>query len=85
MYNALNDYILEGMPCDRVNVILDSDENKIIWKANKCLHNAHWEVVGGKVENFYNLREAWISAFVNSLNKDFYFKSLGDYTYSIKR
>ncbi|NFN88050.1 hypothetical protein FDF31_15605 [Clostridium sporogenes] len=85
MYNALNDYILEGMPCDRVNVILDSDENEITWKANKCLHNSHWEAVGGKVENFYDLREAWISAFVNSLNKEFYFKSLGDYMYSIKR
>lgn len=85
MYNALNDYILEGMPCDRVNVILESDENQIIWKTNKCLHSSYWEFVGGKVENFYNLRGAWIFAFVNSLNNEFYFKSLGDYTYSIKR
>ncbi|MDU1320213.1 MAG: hypothetical protein E6931_01730 [Clostridium botulinum] len=85
MYNALNDYILEGMPCDRVNVILDSNENEIIWKANKCLHTTHWEAVGGEVANFYSLREAWVAAFINSLNKEFHFESLGNYTYSIKK
>ncbi|KEI75801.1 hypothetical protein CF095_14720 [Clostridium botulinum] len=85
MYNALNDYILEGMPCDRINVILESNENEILWKANKCLHTPHWETVGGEVENFYSLREGWISAFINSLNNKFHFKSLGNYTYSIKK
>ncbi|KEJ01006.1 hypothetical protein N494_08525 [Clostridium botulinum A2B7 92] len=85
MYNALNDYILEGMPCDRINVILESNENEILWKANKCLHTPHWETVGGEVENFYSLREGWISTFINSLNNKFHFKSLGNYTYSIKK
>lgn len=85
MYNALNDYILEGMPCDRVNVVLSSDENEIAWKATQCLHSPHWQAVGGKVQNFYDLREAWISAFVTSLNDDFHFEALGDSTYSINR
>lgn len=85
MYNALNDYILEGMPCDRVNVILSSNENEITWKATQCLHTTHWEAAGGKVENFYHLREAWISSFVTSLNSDFHFEVLGEHTYSIKR
>lgn len=85
MYNALNDYILEGMPCDRINVILESNENEILWKANKCLHTPHWETVDGEVENFYSLREGWSSAFINSLNNKFHFQSLGNYTYSIKK
>ncbi|WP_251859594.1 hypothetical protein [Clostridium sp. Marseille-Q2269] len=85
MYNALNDYILEGMPCDRVNVILNCNENEILWRATKCLHSSHWESVGGDVKNFYSLREQWIESFISSLNKDFHFEALGDYTYSIKR
>ncbi|ACQ52784.1 conserved hypothetical protein [Clostridium botulinum Ba4 str. 657] len=85
MYNALNDYILDGMPCDRINVILESNENEILWKASKCLHTPHWETVGGEVENFYSLREGWSSVFINSLNNKFHFESLRNYTYSIKK
>lgn len=29
MYNALNEYILEGMPCDRVNQIIENNDDEI--------------------------------------------------------
>ncbi|PKM94011.1 MAG: hypothetical protein CVU84_11110 [Firmicutes bacterium HGW-Firmicutes-1] len=68
IYQALNEYILEGMPCDRVNEIVDSSEEQFTWVTTTCLHNQHWEKVNGDVNNFYTFREAWIEAFVNELN-----------------
>lgn len=85
IYNALNDYILEGMPCDRINIILTSNENEISWEGRKCLHAEHWQAVDGSVENFYDLRGEWISAFVASLSNEFHFETLGKGVYSIKR
>lgn len=74
IYKAMNDYILEGMPCDRINQILSSSEDKIEWSAQRCLHKVFWDKVGGDVSNFYELRNAWIKSFVNALNKNFVYE-----------
>ncbi|GAA0726270.1 hypothetical protein GCM10008905_22630 [Clostridium malenominatum] len=71
IYNMLNDYILEGMPCDRVNETLENNEDMFSWRTTKCLHATHWEEEGGDVNNFYKLREAWVKSFVKALNSSF--------------
>lgn len=71
IYNAMNDFILEGMPCDRVNEVMVSNEQEFIWETTVCLHTPYWEEVEGNVQNFYVLREAWIKAFVTTINSDF--------------
>lgn len=71
IYIILNDYILEGMPTDRVNEILSGNENVIIWRTAKCLHKPYWDEVNGDVEHFYDLREAWVKAFVETINPEF--------------
>ncbi len=43
IYNSVNDYILDGMPCDRVNEIVDSNENIVEWKRRICVHKDIWE------------------------------------------
>ncbi len=71
IFNAMNDYILDGMPCDRVNEVISNEENKITWKSRICVHKDIWEEVGCDVDYFYNLRNAWIKVFVNNLNNNF--------------
>lgn len=85
MYNALNEYILEGMSCDRVNEVTENNENEIVWETTQCLHSVHYEAEGGDVNNFYDLREEWIKAFVKSLNNAFIFEKLRSNTQRIKR
>lgn len=85
MFNALNEYILEGMPCDRVNEVTENNEDEIVWETTQCLHSVHYEAVSGDVKNFYDLREEWIKAFVNSLNSEFAFEKLTSNTQRIKR
>ena len=61
LYQALNDRLLEGMPCDRVNEVLEQSEHRVVWQQTADLHRPFWDAVGGKIENYYLLRNAFIS------------------------
>lgn len=71
IFNAINDFILEGMPCDRVNEVIENSDNEFTWRTTRCLHKPYWEQVGGDVQIFHDLREIWLEAFVESLNPNF--------------
>lgn len=85
IFNALNDYILEGMPCDRVNEIVSSNDNEFVWQTSICLHTPYWQKVHGNVSNFYELREAWVKAFVEKLNPYFTYVRSAENTHRISR
>ncbi|MHC1722822.1 MAG: hypothetical protein AB9836_06405 [Aminipila sp.] len=74
MFNAMNDFILEGMPCDRSNEIISSDDNQITWKTSTGLHEPYWTQVNGNIENFYDLRDVWIASFIEELNPKFSYR-----------
>lgn len=74
IYNKINDYILDGMPCDRVNEIISSSENKIEWRRRLCVHKDIWDKVGLDVNLFYQLRSLWIKSFVNTVNSNFVYR-----------
>jgi hypothetical protein len=61
VYRALNDVLLEGMPCDHVNEILEQSEQHVLWHQTVDLHLPFWDAVGGKIENYDLLRGAFIS------------------------
>ena len=83
IYTAINDFILEGMPCDRVSETLASDEKEYMWKNSRCLHEGHWQRANGDVSVFYSLRTSWIKSFVNEINRKFSFEQLPENTYRI--
>lgn len=71
IFNSVNDYILDGMPCDRVNEVISQDEEKVIWKRRICVHKDIWEFANGDVNYFYDLRNLWIKSFVTEVNNEF--------------
>lgn len=71
IFNSVNDYILDGMPCDRVNEVISQDEEKVIWKRRICVHKDIWESANGDVNYFYDLRNLWIKSFVTEVNNEF--------------
>ena len=85
IFNAMNDYILDGMPCDRVNEVLSQEEDKVVWKRRICVHKKIWEDLGGNVDTFYSLRDKWINSFVNKLNNDYKYVFLGNNEFSIEK
>jgi hypothetical protein len=78
IYKALNDYILEGMPCDRVNNITENTEDKLEWENEMCLHKGYWDAVSGDIKLFYDLRNAWIKSFVENTNDNFVYNPYRD-------
>lgn len=59
-YKVIGDSLLDGMPCDHANILIEENEDKVLWKRNTCVHKKYWDEVGGSVENYYSLREAFI-------------------------
>lgn len=82
-FNALNNFILEGMPCDRVNQVIESDDNKFVWQTTECLHKPYWDQVKGDIAIFYRLRDAWVKAFIESLTPSFKYIKSEDATHQI--
>lgn len=83
IYNSLNDYILDGMPCDRVNEVIISQDDIVEWKRRICVHKDIWEKEGMDVEVFYDLRNLWIKGFVNEVNGDFEYIQKNETEYRI--
>lgn len=84
VYAKINDYILDGMPCDRVDEVIESSDENVTWRKRICVHKQIWENEDINVEQFYNLRNLWIEAFVNKLNSKFQYVKNDDGTLSIK-
>ena len=73
------DHMLEGMPCDNVNQITESTDDAISWKTTRCLHELHWDEVGGDISNFYRLRDSWIKGFLSASGSAYdYTRSQGE-------
>ena len=71
IYEALNAYVLEGMPCDNVNNVTIKEADILEWKNVKCLHRGYWEIAGANVETLYSLRFLWIKTFIETINPQF--------------
>lgn len=85
IFNSMNDYILDGMPCDRVNEVITSNDEIVEWKRRICVHKGIWEDEGVPVETFYDLRNQWISAFVKEMNNDYEYIELDNDIKAIRK
>lgn len=68
LYGMIFNYMLEGMPCDRVNEPVAESEDEFSWKTTRCLHKECWDSASGDVSTFYTLRDAWIKGFIGENN-----------------
>ncbi|NBG88085.1 hypothetical protein [Isachenkonia alkalipeptolytica] len=73
LFEGLHDYLLEGMPCDRVTEVMKQEEAEVLWKTNQCLHEKYWEAVASDVKIFYRLRDSWSKGFIEAANPKFTF------------
>lgn len=85
LFQGLHDYLLEGMPCDRVTEVLRQEDREVLWKTNQCLHEKYWEAVKSDVQIFYRLRDLWIKGFIEAADSDYAFYREGPLRQKIKR
>ncbi|MGL4403713.1 MAG: hypothetical protein ACRCTS_08390 [Fusobacteriaceae bacterium] len=85
IYGCVNNYILDGMPCDRVNVVSVSEDNLVAWERRICVHKDVWAREGVDVAIFYDLRNAWLDVFVKNLNSNFEYVVESEGNYKIRK
>lgn len=68
LFNKLNNYLLEGMPCDRVNQVVEQSTEALTWITAKCVHTHNWNSADISVERYYNFRASFINGFVTGVN-----------------
>lgn len=66
LFKVIFDNLVEGMPCDRVNNVEEESNDEVIWTTTTCVHRKFWDEIFGDVNNYYILKDAWITGFVNA-------------------
>lgn len=82
IYKLISDSLLDGMPCDHANSVVEANEQRVIWTRNTCVHQAYWEEVGGDIRNYYLFREALIKGYIS--NMPIAFEKLEDATWKLE-
>lgn len=70
-FKVLNDTLIDGMPCDHVNLVVTQEENEVVWKRTQCVHQNFWIENNGDVSNYYQLREKLIQGILAAGNLKF--------------
>lgn len=82
-YKFLTDSLIDGMPCDRVNALLESDSTQAVWQQTRCVHSVYWDEVGGDIAVYYSLRRNIIKGMLSK--GGFEFTSTDDSINTIRR
>jgi len=75
LYKQLNNYLLDGMPCDHVNNVVESTPERLVWVTTQCLHKPYWQQAGMDIEIMYTLRFSWVRSFVEAANPAYSYKA----------
>lgn len=67
LYGYLNSILLDGMPCDKISVLIESDDHHIIWHNVKDIHGRYFEEQGLQGDLFYTLRQSFMKSFLSTL------------------
>lgn len=81
-FKKMGDFLLDGMPCDRINALMSNSDSEVIWKKRTCIHTPFWDAVGADISVFNSLRAHWLKAFSG---KGITYTEVSDKTYAFKR
>lgn len=78
IYQAMNDYFLNGMPCDQADMLVENTADKVAWQGGACLKEKNWTRAGIDAKVMTQLYRAWFAAFVTAANSDFQHQQTAD-------
>lgn len=78
-FQVICDSLIDGMPCDHVNEVLEQGESHIRWQQTQCVHFGYWEQVNTPVEVYYELRKAIIKGMLTESKITFQEREDGTY------
>lgn len=78
IYQAMNDYFLNGMPCDQADRLVENTADKVAWQGSDCIKGKNWQRAGAEPKTMFGLYRAWFAAFVHAANPDFTYEQTAD-------
>lgn len=70
-FEYLENILLNGMPCDRVNEISVDEADRIVWIQRTDIHKSYWDMIHGNIEYYYKIREALIKGLLSGSRLEF--------------
>lgn len=80
IYKAFEDFFLNGMPCDRVNMITEDSEESLTWEMTQDIHAQYWN---GRPDLYYRIRQRVMDGMLSET--PFCVKRTGDMRYTIEK
>jgi len=68
IYRYINDYQLEGMPCDPSAEVDLAPEGPMSYAHSACNHIQNWRYTGVDIKKMCDITNTWLKGFVNGLN-----------------
>lgn len=85
LYKILNDYYLNGMPCDQGDMIVSSTDEELIWESDTCLQAPNWKRAGADSTLMMEFYQNWIQAFIHEINPAYHFEQIQQENESVFR
>ena len=82
-YPLIAGKILNGMPCDRVEEIVDKSDDRILWKDRIDIHGQYWTDLGLDVDKFYEIRTSVIKGLLSETRLEY--TSPEKFTFELKK
>ncbi len=80
VYQAFDDFFVNGMPCDRVNAKTGSDEHHVSWEMTQEIHGQYWH---GNSAPYYALRRSVMEGMLK--DSGYLLSAADEFHYSIIR
>ena len=82
-YPLIAGKILNGMPCDRMEEIVDKSDDRILWKDRIDIHGQYWTDLGLDVDKFYEIRTSVIKGLLSETRLEY--TSPEKFTFELKK
>lgn len=71
LYQTLNDYYLNGMPCDQCDIVKQISPNIVIWEKEHWQQEQIWQRIGAQTSLMEELYLIWLKSFISGANCSF--------------
>lgn len=71
VYSKITGIVLNGMPCDRVQMLIEDDDNYVKWVDRIDLHEEFWSFYGRSSSEFYEIRSQIIRGLISKVDVEF--------------
>lgn len=79
LYHDLDGILINGMPCDHINVVTVQEDDHFVWNELEDLHSGYWKDAGGDPENYRILRAEVIRGIISGADFELRLPEEGTY------